>query len=198
MSKDTIRILSFDPGLTKAGWAIGDFKLQTGQLTINRFGELTPSKSTTHVNMQEQVQQFGKRIITLSILKEMITALYTEYQPDFVVAEDAFFNVKFPTAYAALLQWLTTIALYLYDNENTLFKISPKSVKLCISGYGGAGKLNVQEAVLSNERITFKQKKQAKELTEHEGDAIAVNYTFAMELLPSLLAVRNLQDVKNQ
>ena len=197
MSKNTIRILSFDPGLSKAGWAVGDFKLQTGQLVINRFGELTPTRTTTHANMREQVDYFGKRIITLSLLREMIDALFMEYKPDYVVAEGAFFHSKFPTAYAALLQWLTTIELYLFHSHNMpMYKLAPRAIKFCISGHGGSGKINIQDAILAKDAITFKQKKQVIKLGEHESDAIAVNYTFAIELLPSLLAARNLVDVK--
>lgn len=197
MSKTTIRILSFDPGLSKAGWAVGDFKLQQGHLIINRFGELAPTRTTTHVHMKEQVSYFGKRIITLSLLREMIDILFLEYKPDYVVVESAFFHPKFPTAYAALLQWMTTVELYLYHTHNMpMYKIAPKAVKFCISGHGGSGKVSVQEAILAKEDISFKQKKQVIKLGQHEGDAIAVNYTFATESLPSLLAARNLTDVK--
>lgn len=189
MSTDTIRTLSFDPGLSTAGWAIGDYTLKTGHLVINRFGELSPNRYSERSDVAADVEKYGKRIITLATLREMVNALYTEYHPDYVAVEDAFYNPTRPTAYAALLQWITTVELYLYFNfQVPLFKIAPKSIKQCISGYGASGKLNVQQSVLSNKNISFKQKRQLGELREHEGDAIAVNYTFNVEILPGLLA----------
>lgn len=182
-----IRILSFDPGLSKAGWSIIDYKPDAGTLVVNQFGMLSANRLTTHRDLEEEVKRFGKQIIALNALRDMVASLFTEYQPDYVVAEDTFFNPITPSAYAALLQWLNTVALYLYrEHQLPLYRISPRSVKLCSAGYGGSGKGNVQEAIIRLNNLKFKQKKYLAGLTEHEADAIAVAYTFVIEMLPSL------------
>lgn len=187
MATGIIRILSFDPGLSTSGWAVCDYNTKTGELVIPRFGILTPNRTTTHVIMRDVVERYGKRIITLVELRAGVSALVAEYNPDYIVAEDNFFHDRRPTAFAALLQWTTTVELWLRDNvQKPLFKIPARLAKACVAGHGNADKDKMANAVLAHTDIRFKQKNALSELLEHTIDAVAIGYTFTREILPSL------------
>lgn len=185
-----IRILGFDPGLTLAGWAVCDYITQTGQLVIHKFGVIASNKIVSRANMREDVALYGKRIMALAYLRHQVQNLLMEFKPIYVISEDAFFDFRRPTAYAALLQWIVSVELVLKDNLNMpLFKVAPKLIKSCISGAGDAKKIGVLNAILDNDNIQFKQKGCETELIEHTADAIAACYTFTREILPSLTII---------
>lgn len=180
-----IRILSFDPGLTMTGWAVLDFNLKTAVMTVFKLGLLTPNKIISRVNMKDEVDKYGKRLIALVTLRQLVTMLYDTYVPDYVVVEDSFFNSRFPTAYAALIHWTMTVDLLMRDKySKPVFKIPPKLVKHYISGTGDANKYNVRQAILDNKKIKFKSKQLYNNLVEHTSDAIAIGWAFLQEYLP--------------
>ena len=188
MASEVVRLLSIDPGLSQLGWSVSDYKLTTGKLVVHRFGGISATKLVNRADRKDEVRQFGKRVVSLNIIRSSILNLIEEYKPDYLVIEDAFYNPQFPNAYVALVQVITTIELLGYRKYNkVLFKIPPRSAKLAISGFGGSGKLNIQSAILTSDKIEFKQKRQTEGLTEHEADAIAIGWTFCINILPSIL-----------
>lgn len=187
MSTNIVRILSFDPGLSVSGWAVLDYNRTAGELTVFKFGLLTPNAIVSRVNMKEEVDKYGKRLIALVTLRQMITEIYDEFKPDFVVVEDNFFHSKYPTAYAALLHWTITVDFLLRDNYGQpVYKIPPKLVKQHVTGSGDAKKINIQEAIINNPKIKFKNKQMPFSLIEHTADAIAIGWAFIYEVLPIL------------
>ena len=172
-----MNILSFDPGLSFSGWAysVTDDKL----FSVQQCGLLTPNKTVDHKEHRQEVQVYGKRIITLSLLRDMIRNLMNKYQPDVVVSEDAFFNPRMPGAYEALIQWILTVSFILRDEYlRPLNKIPPKLVKKYISGIGTADKEGVKKAIAQHTDIRLDDEIDVKDLVEHEGDAIAIGYTY--------------------
>lgn len=189
MTEEVVRVLSFDPAITLAGWAVSDYKLPTGTLVVHRYGDISPSKAVSHADMRPKIEQYGRRIIALATLRDMVTNLVEEYKPDFVVLEDAFVSSRFPNAFISLIQWISTVEMLVYQKYNKpVYRIPAKSAKLATSGFGGSGKTNIQNAVLSNERIIFKQKRQSPILNEHEADAVSIAYAFCVNVLPGLLS----------
>jgi Holliday junction resolvasome RuvABC endonuclease subunit len=187
---DTVRILSFDPGLSYSGWNYSSYKLKTGEMIIHRFGMFSPNDKVTSAAMRRDTTRYGQRIMTLDSLRQQLRRLMDEYKPDFVVSEAPFFNASRPTAYCALVQWITTVELVLFDEYRApLFKLAPKFAKKVVSGFGGAEKLGVQYAILNKEGIRFKQKVDEADLTEHICDSIGIGYTFIQEILPSLIDI---------
>jgi len=172
-------ILSFDPGLSFSGWAYSKIEDNKNLFYIEEFGMITPNKTVGHKEYREVVNTYGQRIITLSLLRDMVRELFTTYNPDFVVSEDAFFNPRRPGAYEALIHWILMVSLVLKDEFNKpLFRIPPKLVKKFISQDGTSNKLGVQEAIFKHKDIVFNPKYSGDiELTEHEGDAIAIGYS---------------------
>lgn len=185
MSSDYIRILSIDPGLTISGWSILDYKKNTDTMHVVKTGLMTPNKIVSRVDMKDNVEKYGKRLMALLTLRELVSSIYETYLPDYVVVEGAFFHDKFPTAYAALLHWTTTVDLLIKDKYNKpVFKIPPKLAKHYISGAGDAKKITVQQAILDNPKIEFKSKQVLEDLIEHIADAIAIGWAFAHEYIP--------------
>ena len=179
---DSVRILSFDPGLTYAGWAIGVYQPADNHLKISDYGVLEPSKDLDRSIMKPMLEVCSKRILTLCAVEDMIGSLITDFQPDYVCSEDAFFNRFRPSAYAALLQWLTAVEMYLWRNYRiTLYKFQQKVIKRAVAR-GDSGKLDVQKAIRNIPNLTFEESEQYR-LKEHSADAIACNWTFCQHVL---------------
>lgn len=169
-------ILSFDPGLSFSGWAYTHAR--DGLFSVQQCGLLTPSKTVDHKEHREEVEIYGRRIITLALLRNMVRELMTRFSPDLVVSEDAFFNPRRPGAYEALIQWILTVSFVLRDEyQRPLYRIPPKLVKKYISGMGTADKEGVKKAVAQHKDIQLSPEIIIDNLVEHEGDAIAIGYT---------------------
>lgn len=124
------------------------------------------------------MEVYGRRIITLALLREMIRELMNRFAPDIVASEDAFFNPRRPGAYEALIQWILTVSFVLRDEyQRPLYRIPPKLVKKFISGVGTSDKEGVKKAILQHKDIKIPSDIHVEELMEHEGDAIAIGYT---------------------
>jgi Holliday junction resolvasome RuvABC endonuclease subunit len=187
MATNTVRILSFDPGLTVSGWAVLDFNMHDGTMTVSKLGMLTPNKIVSRADMRDEVDKYGKRLMALSMLKDMVTELYEEYKPDYIAVEDNFFNSKYPTAYAALIHWTMTVDFLMKDKYGKpVYKIPPKLIKQYISGSGDASKVSVQQAIMDNDKIVFRSNQLYNNLMEHTADAIAIGWAFLQEFLPIL------------
>ena len=177
-----IRILSFDPGLTYAGWAVGSYQCDTTHLSILDYGILEPSKDLDRGIMKPMLEICSKRVLTLCATEDMIGSLITDFHPDYVCSEDAFFNRFRPSAYAALLQWLTAVEMYLWRNYRiTLYKFQPKVIKRAVAR-GDSGKLDVQKAIRNIPNLSFEESDKYQ-LKEHSADAIACNWTFCQHVL---------------
>lgn len=195
-----LRILSFDPGLSTSGWNLSIYDTSTKEMFIEKCGMLFPNENVTLSKNKINSIRYGSRIMTLDQLRNDIRNLMDIFRPDFVVSEDAFYNPTRPTAYCALVQWLTTVSIVLFDEyQHTLFKLAPKIAKQVISGFGGAEKLGVQYAVTHKQDIKFDKSIDVKNLSEHTCDSIGIGYTFIQEVLPSILDIwRNLNDQETQ
>ena len=195
-----LKILSFDPGLSTSGWNLSLYDPVEKIMHIEECGMLFPNSNVDSLSNRSTNIRFGGRVMTLNQLREDIRFLVNTYTPDFIVSEDAFYNPTRPTAYCALVQWITTVSMVLYDEFNkTLFKLAPKIAKQVISGFGGAEKLGVQYAVSHKEDIKFKSSIDVQNLTEHTCDSIGIGYTFIQEILPSILDIwSNLNDEETQ
>ena len=196
----TLKILSFDPGLSTSGWNLSIYDTDKKIMYIEDCGVLYPNESIGLSKNKSNAIRYGNRIMTLDQLRNSVRFLMNKYKPDLVVSEDAFYNPTRPTAYCALIQWITMVSVTLFEEYNhTLFKVAPKIAKQVISGFGGAEKIGVQDAVLSKPDIVFNEIIKTKELTEHTFDSIGIGYAFIQEILPSILEIwRNINDQETQ
>lgn len=185
VDKPIVSVLSIDPGLSTFGWAFSEYDRSAKKLSILNYGNYCPARLAERKEFDHDVRLYGHRIMSLCVARIEIDYLYRTYNPDFVCCEDAFFNRFRPTAYAALLQWITTIELFLKDKyKQQLYKMSPKTIKHAI-GKGDSDKMQVLKNVLNNQQMEFKGSK--KDLIEHEWDACACGWAFSKTILPDLL-----------
>lgn len=189
---NSIRVIALDPGLSIASWTVLDLKTDTQKITVNRFGSISPNREASLVAVKDQVEFYGKRLISLRFLQDSIRELMGEFNPMYIASEDAFYNPKFPSAYVALVEWITTVRMLLFNEyKKPLYMVQTRVAKQCIFGNGAGTKANIQEAIFNKEDLVFKQKKQAYSLNEHEADAIAVGYAFLRLKLPTLDLVKS-------
>lgn len=185
----TIRQLNIDPALSHLGWSITDFDITQGTMSVYRFGTLEATKEVSKVAYREQVELYTKRMITLKMIRDHIKVLMDEFQPDFVITEDAFFGMRRPSAFSALIECISTIEFFLMNEyQKRVYKVAPRSAKQCMTGSGSASKDPIQQAIMVRDDIIFKQKKQAEKLGEHEADSISVGYFFRKNILPGILS----------
>lgn len=188
MSRTTVRQLNIDPALSHLGWSITDYNVDSGVLSVYRFGTLEASRTTSKVAYREEVEMFTKRMISLKLIRDHVKLLMDEFEPEYITIEDAFFGRFRPNAFSALLQCICTIEFFLMNEySKRLYKVAPKSAKHCLTGSGSSGKDPIQQSIFSKEDIVFKQKKQAEKLGEHEADSISVGYFFCKSVLPGIL-----------
>jgi Holliday junction resolvasome RuvABC endonuclease subunit len=186
-SKKSKRVLLFDPGWNSTGWAVLDVTINSPKIEVHRFGQISPSGEAHKVDKRVEVGMYGVRAVTMSILSSAINGLIEEFKPDYIASEDAFFS-RFPTAHRALVEWLTVLVIQAQNHQHRVYLMAPKSIKMATTGSGDADKGNIQQSILNNGDIKFKQKQKVTQLQEHEADAIGVGVAFIKLLLPGLLA----------
>lgn len=180
-----INVLSFDPGLSNTGWTHSTYNTDTKQMIVQHIGMLYPNKRAAVAAKREEVVLYGSRVIALTELREQICDLVETYHPDVVVSEDAFYSPRTPGAYGALLTWISTVSIVLYDKYRLpLHRIAPRAVKQILAGSGDTKKFGMQEAVLANDTISFSEDIDPHNLTEHMYDSIGIGYSFVKEILP--------------
>lgn len=186
-TKQIIRILNFEPSLSATGWSVTDYNVSTGKVVVNRFGCIRPLPHMAKPVYREEVERFGKRLISLELLRISIIDLLKTFNPEYITVQEAEFDPRRPNAYASLLHWHCAVSLLCYQEfRMPIYRITGKTAILCVSGY--TGKMSIQEAIHSNDHISFKQKKQAELITEPESTSIAMGYFFVKEQLPGILA----------
>lgn len=184
-----VRILNIDPALSHLGWSVGDYNTDQGVLSVYRFGTLEATRAVSKVAFRDEVERFTKRMITLKMIRDHMKVLMDEFQPDYISMEDAFFGIRRPNAFSALIQCICTIEFFVMEAYGKkVYKVAPKSAKHCMTGSGSVGKDPIQKSIFKKEDITFKQRKQAEKLGEHEADSISVGYFFCQNILPGLLS----------
>lgn len=179
---DTLRILSFDPGLSTMGWAFSTYELKTGMLNVQKFGDIHGTKVAC--KDKTRVEEFGQRLITLDIIEREVINLMETYKPNLIGSEAAFYHPQRPAAYVALILCIHTIErLLFYKYGMKLNTFSPRTVKVTASGTGKSDKDEIQNALLNHPSIRFKQSKTnpTEKMSQHAADAVAVGYTTAVQ-----------------
>lgn len=174
------RILAFDPSLTNTGWSLLEGSVDNGNLLVLKTGEIRPGPVADKSSYKEEVETFGKRTISLAILREEITKLLLELKPDFITSEDIYISMFRPMAYGALAMWICIAKMVCHDVVGKSITLIPTKIcKQVCTGSGGNGKTTVQMAILASKRVTFKHNDDKTHMTEHQADSIAVGMAFA-------------------
>ena len=188
MKNNKYKILSIDPGTTACGWSILEYDPSSPIITVLKLGVIASRKIVIRAAMRDRVAIYGKTILSLEILREKVDEIIKQNKPDFIAIENAFFNPKFPSAYAILIQCIFTIEQLIYSKYGLpLYKIPTRSAKETLSGNGGAKKETIQDIILNHQDITFKNEKLKYTITQDESDAIAIGFHMCHKLLPTLI-----------
>ena len=168
------KILAFDPGIGNTGWSLLEGNTMNGNLVVLKVGEFHPGPTSALARYRDEVEKFDKRTISLTLLMEEENKLIEAYKPDFICCEDIYISMAHPQAYGSLAMWVCTTKIVAWKRGYRLTAIPTKICKQVITGTGGAGKIDVRDAILKNPRITFKREDDRTHMTEHEADSIAV------------------------
>jgi len=188
-TEPTVRLLTFNPAMSSSGWSVSDYKLNSGKLSVYRFGLIKPSANADKEEFRTEVQKFGKRTISLEILRTNIIDLVNEYKPDYVIIEDEELDVNRPNSYTSLMAWILQATIVCHKEFGIAVHTAPsRSVSLCLKNFGARNSVSVRHAVDTNPAISFKQKKQAEIATDKEYASVGLGFYFVKEVLPSLLA----------
>ena len=124
--------LGIDPGTAIIGYGLVR-EHNDGSLEAVHYGVIrTPAKTP----MPERLQT----------IYESLTALIEKYQPDRAGVEELFFSRNVTTA-ITVAQARGVILLALQNADLVIAEYKPNIIKQSISGYGGAGKPQMQEMV---------------------------------------------------
>lgn len=145
-------VLGIDPGTASTGWGV--VEIEGNRLCSRGHGCIvTSARDPNHVRLQR--------------IYDEARLLLRRFHPDVVAIEELFVNVNVKTA-LAVGQARGVLILAAAGLSQPPFEYSPLQIKMSVTGYGRASKLQVQEmtkVLLGLERIPQ---------PDHAADALAV------------------------
>lgn len=127
-----VRALGIDPGLAVTGFAVVEVLDKGGR--INDCGCI---KTDSRLAAPER----------LGIIYNRVCEVIHKWSPNLLVIEDAFVNVKYPKAALQLGEVRGVISLAASNLNVAVSEVRPSEAKLALTGNGGAGKVQVENAV---------------------------------------------------
>ncbi len=148
-------ILGIDPGLSNTGF---------GAIRCNK---TTPSIIKCGYIKTSPRDHVSSRLFQIhSDINHLICTLH----PDLIAIENVFSLVRYPKAGILLGGVLGIIYLSVSQNNVSMIEITPKEVKNSLTGYGGANKYQVKEAIKKLLKMTDVK-------SFHATDALAIALT---------------------
>lgn len=179
--KDTITILSIDPGVNSCGLSIIELN-RDDSIKLLKVETLYPEKL---IHLYKDIDFIhGPRFTKVSIITKYIFNLLLDYEVDKVVSEMGYYNPKRPGAFAALIEIISAIryTVFSYSNSTTFDVIDPSSIKNAVSvGGGSSDKNDMKTAILNYKNIEYNNI-EISNLDEHSIDSIAVGIAFSKRL----------------
>jgi crossover junction endodeoxyribonuclease RuvC len=148
-------ILGIDPGLASTG-----------------FGAILCNKATPAIVKCGYIKTSAKEHISTRLLHiySDINLLIRSINPNLIAIENIFSLVRYPKAGILLGGVLGIIYLSVSQNNVSMMEITPREVKNALTGYGGANKYQVKEAIKNLLKITDVK-------SFHATDALAIALT---------------------
>ena len=127
-------ILGLDPGLATMGYGVIEKQKNDNNVAVDYGVVLTPKNESLPVR--------------LAMLEEGVNKILNKYKPDEIAVEELFFvkniTTGIPVAHARGDMLLTCIK---YCGK--LYEYTPNQIKMSLTGYGRADKLQMQQVVTS-------------------------------------------------
>ena len=165
-----IKLIGIDPGIHNCGVALCEYDNQ--KLIVKDFFTIHATDLAKKANRRDS--NFYGSIFSLFLLENEFTTIFTNFQPDYVASEDAFYNPRTPNAYASLKGCILSIKRVLYNFGLKLNLIAPKLAKMTVVK-ATANKLDMMEAITKLPDLIIE--KDIADIVEHEADAIGIAYT---------------------
>lgn len=124
-------ILGIDPGIRRCGW--GAISYRNRKPTVISFGFVETLKSRS-------------RAECLRDIYENLSKIFAHIKPDLVAVEELFF-AKNQTTAMSVAEARGVVLLLAAQHRIPVEAISPGTVKMAVSGYGRAGKVQVTKMV---------------------------------------------------
>jgi crossover junction endodeoxyribonuclease RuvC len=161
VSKKTERILGIDPGFGRTGFGVIE-KTKNGEWKVVAYGCIETSTKDPYSSRIEELHEELKQIIK-------------KYSPTHSAVEELFFCKNVTTA-IKVGQARGVILLTLRQAKLPVAEFTPLQVKQSVTGYGKAGKAQVEKMI----KIQFGLKKKIK--PDDAADALAIALTAAGSL----------------
>lgn len=127
-------ILGLDPGLATMGYGVIEKQKNDNNIALDYGVVLTPKNESLPVR--------------LAMLEEGVNKILNKYKPDEIAVEELFFvkniTTGIPVAHARGVMLLTCIK---YCGK--LYEYTPNQIKMSLTGYGRADKIQMQQVVTS-------------------------------------------------
>ena len=127
-------ILGLDPGLATMGYGVIEKQKNDNNVAVDYGVVLTPKNESLPVR--------------LAMLEEGVNKILNKYKPDEIAVEERFFvkniTTGIPVAHARGVMLLTCIK---YCGK--LYEYTPNQIKMSLTGYGRADKIQMQQVVTS-------------------------------------------------
>ena len=121
------KIIGIDPGIHNCGVALCEFDTDKHLLTVKDFFTIHASDLAKKANRKDS-NYYGS-VFSLFLLEKEFNEIFTNYLPDAVASEDAFYNPRTPNAYASLKACILSIKRVLYT-----FRLKLKIIGLIYKG----------------------------------------------------------------
>ncbi len=131
-------VLGIDPGLATTGWGV--VEKNATQLRLIAYGAIETSAG----------RPLPDRLLSI---QRALTVLIQEHQPSAVAIEELFFT-KFATSIAATAQARGVILWAAAQEGVVVHEYNPRSVKVAMTGFGGADKSQMQSMLQRYFRLT--------------------------------------------
>ncbi len=152
-----MRILGIDPGIARCGW--GTVEVQIAKCKVQKYGCIETKSGLT---IEER----------LKIVYEQITEIIKKEKPDILAIEELFFNTNAKTAFVVgQARGVVLLAAAVANIEVAIY--TPLQVKVAVTGYGKAEKLQVGKMVKT--LLKLKEIPKPDDVT----DALAIALTHA-------------------
>lgn len=179
------RMLAIDNGSGTMGLSVLDLDVMTGQVYVEYSETCDAGRTRAYQWMSDA---HGDRFARYAVLRDNLSALLHDYDPEIVAIESPFSRKRFPEAFAVLREALLVVrqTVMEYAPLMPVELISPteaKSAVGCVYRKGDDPKAAVRAAVLARDDIQYRTTIDPHQLDEHCIDSIAVGYCHAKRVM---------------
>ena len=176
VNPNVIRFIGIDGGIGNMGLSVVDYYVADERFVCVKF-DVFNSTREAKLNRKPDRKRFPQRTLALAEADDKLREFMDLYNPHFVVMEDAFCNPALINAYTSLRLMIGHFSRLLYEEYDApMGLVNNKTAKNIVIGSGSVtDKNDMISAILSHDRLKFKQRQFAKKnLVEHSADATAV------------------------